>query len=59
MSALPPKADIGTGPRITCDAANSGNLAIFAAIRRASAFTPYASSTITTPFGRYRKLSNR
>jgi len=29
MSALPPKADIGTGPRITCDAANSGSLAIF------------------------------
>ena len=35
MSALPPKADIGTGTCITFDAADSGSLAIFAAIRRA------------------------
>jgi hypothetical protein len=35
MSALPPKADIGTGPRYQLRRDNSANLAIFAAIRRA------------------------
>ena len=38
MSALPPKADIGTGPRYQLRRDNSGSLAIFAAIRRASSF---------------------
>jgi hypothetical protein len=36
MSALPPKADIGTGPAYYLRRTNSGSLAIFAAIRRAS-----------------------
>jgi hypothetical protein len=44
MSALPPIADIGTGP-YQLRRSNSGSLAIFAAIRRASslvrAFTRY------------------
>jgi hypothetical protein len=35
MSALPPKADIGTGTCITFGS-NSGSLAMFAAIRLAS-----------------------
>ena len=36
MSALPPKADIGTGPRYYLRRTSSGSLPIFAAIHRAS-----------------------
>jgi hypothetical protein len=36
MSALPPKADIGTGPDNHLRRNNSGSLAILAAILRAS-----------------------
>src|SRR5262245_37848128 len=38
MSALPPKADIRTGPRYYLRRTSSGSLAIFAAIRRATYF---------------------
>jgi hypothetical protein len=36
MSALPPKADIETGPRYQLRRDNSGSFATLAAIRRAS-----------------------
>jgi hypothetical protein len=42
MSALPPKADIGTGTRITFGAPAPAALAIFAAIRRAADEIPQA-----------------
>jgi hypothetical protein len=50
MSALPPKADIGTGPRMPAYylRRSSGSLAMFAAIRRASSL-PMACKAAGVP----------
>jgi hypothetical protein len=55
MSALPPKADIRSGPRYT-QRSTSGSLAIFAAVRRdlnapCRAYEVYGSTFLTSACG--------
>jgi len=48
MSALPPKADIATGPRYQFRRNNSGSLAIFAPVHSKGVSKPYKLSISPT-----------